>query len=102
MMKLENRRAKSWCKCSYCGEQIRTAETFRQVTSNGKEVRGEKYCDSTACIAAAHENNPELNDDSENESDGEEHLRRMEDYAEYQYNGNTSAYWTDRDAGYAN
>lgn len=100
-MKIEKVRAKSWVKCACCGEQIRTAETFLQVVNNdGKPVKGERYCE--LCEDVAYENNPELYDGADDsESDGEEHLRRMEDYASYLYNGNPQDYWSDRDAGYA-
>lgn len=93
-MKIEKRQAKRWVKCCGCEEQIRTCETFLQVVDNGKDVRGERYC--TDCESLAHENNPITSGD-----DGEEHLRRMEDYGAYQAAGCTAEYWNDRDAGYA-
>lgn len=99
-MRIETREASKWVKCVSCGEMVRTCEKYLQVVnSRGNDVRGEKYC--LGCEDYAYENNPEINGaPDEREPDGEEHLRRMEAYAEYQYNGNTSAYWDDLNGGY--
>ena len=92
--------AKHYLKCVSCREGIRTCEKFLQVTSNGKAVRGERYCLSCKRIAIANNDIGDDSDDSNDSDDGERFLRQMENYAAYQYNGCTNEYWTDRDAGY--
>lgn len=99
MAKIKKQRAKSWIKCSCCGEQVRTDEKYFQVINdNGKNRRGERYC--CGCESYAYENNDDIVDDDYD--DGERHLRQMEDYAAYHAAGCTSEYWNDRDAGYCN
>jgi hypothetical protein len=104
LVKLE---AKSWLKCVACGEQVVTCEKYLQVQkSNGKPVRGERYC--VRCEKYARLNNPELGEVEDPQDEEGDDFRRMqdaerrsEDYAAYQAAGCTHEYWNDRDAGYA-
>ena len=97
MAKLETREAKTWTRCTCCSEQIRTCEKYLQVTENGRNVRGERYC--LHCEKYARMNN-DIDDQDDDQDDGEEHLREMEDFAAYRAAGCTEAFWTDREAGY--
>lgn len=84
----------SFRRCDFCDEQIRTDEKCWQLQKNGKAVRGETYC--VSCKQYGLENNEDNLHSHSMEDDGESHLRRMEDYAAYQANGCTSAYWEDQ------
>ena len=84
--------ATKWLKCVCCGEQVRTGETYIQVSSPKRE----RYC--LGCEAYAAENNP---DQVETYHDDDERgLREREAYAAYRAEGCTESYWTDKDAGY--
>ena len=91
MLSVRKNKAPLFTRCSCCEESIRKYEEHFQVYDGEKAVRGERYC--VACESVAYENN-ECGGDSQD--DGESHLRRMEDYAAYQANGCTSAYWEDQ------
>lgn len=94
-MLIEIRRATRWIKCCSCQSQIRTDEKFLQVVkANGKDERGERYCPSCEKYAR-------LNNDIDEFKDEERGLRERETYAAYQAAGATSAYWDDRDSGFA-
>lgn len=84
-------------KCPICSEQIRTLEPCWVVDRNGKVSQA--YCDTHSLEDVLIEHPDAVEPD---EDDGESHLRSMEDFAAYKYAGNTEAYWSDRDAGYAN
>ena len=87
-----------FCKCGICGESLRTLESAILVMDGEKQLKA--YCDHhrMADILDIH---PDI-DLEQSEADEESHLRQMEDYAAYQASGCTSAYWSDRDAGYCN
>ena len=96
---IEKLEAKAGFNCVCCCERVRTCEKYWQVTLNGRNVRGERYC--IHCEEYAIGNNPEAVDEHVfAEDDGERFLRQQETYAAYQAAGCTNAYWTDRDAGY--
>ena len=93
--------------CCSCSERIRTCEKYLQVKEKGRNVKGERYC--LDCERYARMNNDISEAEDESLADAlddawaaEAHLRSMEDYAAYQYNGCTQEYFRDRDAGFAN
>jgi len=89
--------AQKFSKCCCCAESIRIGERVHIVESNGKPIRGQKYCE--ACSKYIPEVHPELLENHDNE---ECHLRQMEDFAAYRAAGCVDSYWQDRDNGYAN
>ena len=105
MMVLVKLEAKTWLKCVSCGEQVKTCEKYLQVQkSNGKPVRGERYC--VRCEKYARLNNEivdvdDVDDDDEAFRSMQRSERQREDYAAYQAAGCVSEYWNDRDNGYA-
>jgi hypothetical protein len=84
-------------KCTCCKGIIPTTERY-------SSIRGEKYCHHTDCHTKyLFLNHPDAKTQQDVEThDDEAFLRQREAYAEYQYNGNTSAYFDDLNAGYIN
>lgn len=81
MLTIERRNLTKWAKCSCCGEQKRTCEPMNYVVNaeTGKDVRGERYCDSCVEQGYAHENNPGITEDS-HEDDAENRAERMAEH----------------------
>jgi len=101
----ESKSKKTRCVC--CDASIFTCEKYWQVVNatTGKAVAGEKYCKRCSDLAYANwkeEIEAYIYRDEPQHDNGEQHLRQAEDYASYRAAGCTDAYWTDRDAGYAN
>jgi hypothetical protein len=102
-------------KCDGCGDTIRKHESRwvlaePRLNADVHILRGFAYCESCDKLALENAEGFEEWDghvygsltqmEDEANDDGERYLRQMEEYAEYQYAGNTESYWTDRDAGY--
>jgi len=86
--------------CECCSETVMRDERCVLVTLPSKK-RALVYC--LSCEDVARKDNPEAIEPSGthyDDNDGEAGLRMAEDFAAYQSAGCTSAYWTDRDAGY--
>lgn len=95
MSKLQTVQAKGFCRCVGCGDSIRKFERLIVVLDdNGKQVRGEKYCEY--CEGLARENNPGI---GENEAERNAELER-ETFGAYLANGCPSRYFDDKQAGY--
>ena len=82
--------------CCCCGSYIRHSEKYAKVRGSGTAGYNRFciHCEATGMIT---KNYPEIVDVDD---DGERGLREREAYAAYQAEGNTAAYWTDKDAGY--
>lgn len=101
MLVLKTVEATKWGKCTCCGEQWRTCESYLVVfnTDTGRNVRGERYC--TECADYAFQNNDGLVwEGQEAETRERDAERERETYGAYLVAGCPQQYFEDRQAGY--